>query len=198
MQIGKIWTAGLAIVFGVLLAACYDNNGNSTTAGGGTPSTNNIAPSGITNANFALQYTSGPLVSTIDSLQLSGNSTFTRTPTLSLTGLSSSGSYSPPLLDANGNIWRMTLTTTAVSGASTNIPEILVLTFTSKVAGSFTLSGISNVANAGNFTASGVVAMNHKRSPSKTGQDARPLFGSVQPIGTAKAQNHSIVDYSSN
>ena len=100
MQIGKLWTAGLAIAFGVLLAACYDNNGNSTTAGGGTLSTNNIAPSGITNANFALQYTSGPLVSTIDSLQLSGNGTFTRTPTLSLTGLASSGSYSTPLLDA--------------------------------------------------------------------------------------------------
>ncbi|MDB6038927.1 MAG: hypothetical protein JWM99_2768 [Verrucomicrobiales bacterium] len=198
MQIGKLWTAGLAIVFGVLLAACYDNNGNSTTAGGGTPSTNNIAPSGITNANFALQYTSGPLVSTIDSLQLSGNGTFTRNPTLSLTGLASSGSYSPPLLDANGNIWRTTLTTSLANGSPTNIAEILVLTFTSKVAGSFTLSGLSNAVNAGKFTASGVVAMNHKRFPSEIEPGVRPLFGSIQPIGTAKAQNHSIVDYNRN
>jgi hypothetical protein len=193
MQIGKLWTVGAAVMFGVLLAACYDNNGNSTTSGTNTPSTNNLAPSGITNANFALQYTAGPLASSVDSLQLFPDNTFTRTPTLSLAGLPSSGSYSSPLLSTSGNAWSMTLTTTAISGISTNIPEILVLTFSSKIAGSFTLSGVSNV-NSGTFSASGIVAINSKRAPSNVRPGAAPLLGSIQTIGAVRGQNRAVVD----
>jgi hypothetical protein len=191
MQIGKLWTVGVAFIFGVLLAACYDNDGNSTTSGTSTPSTNNLAPSGITNANFALQYTAGPLAGSVDSLQLFPDSTFTRTPTLSLVGLPSSGSYGTPLLSTSGNVWSMNLTTAAITGVPTNINEILVLTFSSKIAGSFTLTGVSNV-NSGTFSASGIVAMNFRRSPAKVAQDAGPLFGSIQTIGVPRAQNRSI------
>jgi hypothetical protein len=160
MQIGKLWTAGVAIVFCVLLAACYNDDGPSTSGDSSTPSTNNLAPSTLANRSFTLQYSAGPLAGNLETLQISADSlTFVRTPEPGF-GTQSTGNFLTPVLSQGGNIWTAGLNTTITNGitATNTLSETLTLTFTAAQTGTFTVVAPGGGSSSGVFNLTAIAA----------------------------------------